>query len=131
MTSAARQRTFPYRCWRQTPTSDGRDDREQRRRLGVQLRQAEPRQRRDEEDAAADAEEAGEHAGDDAEEHREDVRHWRSIRIAIADEERGEQERERAHGQPLLERRPAERADRRRDAERARVARPGRRRAAT
>ena len=45
---------------------DGRDDREQRGRLRVELRQPEAeRQRRDEEDAAADAEQAGEDAGEE------------------------------------------------------------------
>ena len=77
----------------------------------MQLREAEPGQRRDEEDPAADAEQPGEHAGDDAEDDGEDVRHWSSIRTPIADEERGEEERQRAHGEPLLERRAARRAD--------------------
>ena len=45
--------------------ADGRDDCEQRGRLGVQLREAERRQDRHEQDAAADPEEAGEDAGDE------------------------------------------------------------------
>src|SRR5204862_6964204 len=49
-----------------------------------QLRQSQPRERRHEEDAAADAEHAGENAGGCPEEHGERIGHWTSIRIAIA-----------------------------------------------
>src|SRR3954454_21855345 len=63
---------------------DGRDDREQRGRLGVPLCQAEVGQRREEEDAAADAEHPGEHSGDDAEHDRERDRHRTSMSTAMA-----------------------------------------------
>ena len=57
------------------PRADDRDghDRQQRRRLGLEVRQPEEdRQRRDEERAAADAEEPRDHAGHDADERRLD-----------------------------------------------------------
>src|SRR5262249_43222339 len=51
---------------------DGRDDRQQGRRLRVQLREAETEgQRGYEQDAAADTEQAGEDAGQEAESDRE------------------------------------------------------------
>ena len=61
----------------------GGDDGEQGRRLRVQLRQAERRQRGHEQDPSADAEQAGEHAGDDAENRCQHVRHWSSSLTAI------------------------------------------------
>src|SRR5581483_12153615 len=67
------------------PHADGDrgDDREQRRRLRVELRQAEPRQRRHEEDAAADPEEPREHARDDAEHDGERIGHFTRRSTAI------------------------------------------------
>src|SRR5437016_11852793 len=67
------------------PDTDGdrRDHGEQRRRLCVELGEPEPGQGRHEEDAAADAEEPGEHAGEDPEEDGEDVRHLRKRSTAI------------------------------------------------
>src|SRR5581483_4898137 len=62
---------------------DGRQDREERGRLGVQLREAEPRERRDEQDPAADPEEPGEQAGDEPEEHCEDVRHRNTMSMPM------------------------------------------------
>ena len=53
---------------------DGRQDRQQRRRLGVDLRQPKRNERRHEEDPAADAEEAGEKPCCEAEADREDDR---------------------------------------------------------
>src|SRR5205814_223044 len=53
-----------------------REDREQRRRLGVQLREAEAEhERRHEQDPAADAEEPGEHSGEKPEQQHEHDRH--------------------------------------------------------
>ena len=89
----------------------------------MQLRQAEPGQRRHEQDPAADAEEAGEHACDEAEQDRERVHHCTSIRTGDRDEERGKEIRERADGQPLLQRRTTRCTDCRRDPDEQRVQR--------
>ena len=77
---------------------DRRQDREQRRRLGIELREAEREQGRDEEDPAADAEEARETPGREAEHEREEdvVASPTSSQIAIDDEQAGEREREPA-----------------------------------
>src|SRR4051794_32325757 len=67
------------------PDGDRRNDREQGRGLGVELREAEPGQDGDEEDAAADPEETRQDPRDDAERDGEQiVAHCSSIRIAIA-----------------------------------------------
>src|SRR5664279_2073466 len=61
-----------------------RDDGEQRRRLRMELREPDPGQDRDEEDAAAHTKEAGHHACDHAKRRRHEVRrHWSSIRMPI------------------------------------------------
>src|SRR4029079_6257746 len=63
----------------------GRQDREQRARLGVELRQAEhERQRRHEQDPAADAEQPGEYACDQSQHRRQRERpHQTSSQIAM------------------------------------------------
>ena len=70
------------------PGADGDDGqhREQRRRLRVQLVEAEhERERRDEQDAAADPEQAGQHAGQHADGRSErHLLHQTSIRTATA-----------------------------------------------
>ena len=69
--AAARRSTLPYRLLAPRPDDRRREDREQRRGLRVQLRQPEhERERRHEEDAAADAEEAGEHSAERADQRR-------------------------------------------------------------
>src|SRR5438067_541785 len=63
----------------------GRDDREQRARLSVELRQAEREgQRRHEEDAAADAEQARQHAGDEPD---QDEKHLRIVQGTVDTEQ--------------------------------------------
>src|SRR5579862_4739838 len=65
------------------PDGDRGNDGEERRRLGVELRETEPCERRDEENAAADAEEARQHAGDGSEHDGEGVRHFTRRSTAI------------------------------------------------
>ena len=70
MTSAGRTRRLPYRAWRQTPIAGRGHDREQRRRRRLDLPEPERDEGRDEQDAAADAEEARQHPGSEAEDER-------------------------------------------------------------
>src|SRR5207248_7574494 len=69
---------------RPCPCDHRRHDGKQRRPGCLVLRQAERDEHRHEEDAAADAEQPGEYARNDAERDRDDVRHLKNNQTAVA-----------------------------------------------
>ena len=115
-TSAARQRTFPYSRWRQTPAAAVGRIASSERRLGVQLRQAEhERQRRHEQDPAADAEQAREHARGQPEHRRQRERpHQTSSQIAMPARSAAKPSESVRACEPLLQAGAEDGADRRR-----------------
>ena len=76
ITSPCRSRTLPYRDLAPCPDDRHRDDRQQRGRLGVQLALVqEDHERRDEQDATADAHQAADGSAEQADQYRRELVH--------------------------------------------------------